>query len=108
MNDRDDNRTRSFHKEPIENMFLTTIVILARGTGGQFLKVHQTILMCVLVWTEMEYISADRIFLFILSEKNCNIFSGSMVSSVGRAPVRRVGGHKLKPRLDQHSGSLNT
>ena len=56
MNDRDDNKTRSFHKEPIENMFLTTIVILARGTGGQFLKVHQTILMCVLVWTEMENI----------------------------------------------------
>ena len=30
-----------------------------------------------------------------------------LVSSVGRAPVCRVGGRGFKPRPDQHSGSLN-
>ena len=31
----------------------------------------------------------------------------NLVSSVGRAPVCRVGGRGFKPRADQHSGSLN-
>ena len=30
-----------------------------------------------------------------------------LVSSAGRAPVYRAGGRGFKPRLDQHSGSLN-
>ena len=34
-------------------------------------------------------------------------FNRRLVSSLGRAPVRRAGGGRFKPRPDQHAGSLN-
>ena len=36
-----------------------------------------------------------------------NINNRRLVSSVGRAPVCKAGGHGFKPRPDQHLGSLN-